>query len=88
MYAYNLPEDFVDIEAIDTLLYVNAANLILVELQRQPIKVNIVLTLNFYKAVEPDEKTDPSFFPAATTQDLQIESRQAILNFKQKIEDF
>ena len=62
VYAYNFPEGFIDIDMIDTLLYVNAANLILAELQRQSIKVNIVLTLNFYKAAEPNEITRPSIF--------------------------
>ena len=62
VYAYNFPEGFIDIDMIDTLLYVNAAKLILAELQRQSIKVNIVLTLNFYKAAEPNEITRPSIF--------------------------
>ena len=54
VYAFHFPEGFIDIDMIDTLLYVNAANLILAELQRQSIKVNFVLTLNFYKAAKPD----------------------------------
>jgi len=35
VYAFNFPKEFIDIDMIDTLLNVNAANLILAELQRQ-----------------------------------------------------
>ena len=67
------------------------------ELQRQSIKVNIVLTLNFYKAAEPDVETVPaiffrskpmSLFQLTTVEELQIELRRSILNFDTKIESF
>ena len=62
VFAYYFPESFINIRAMETVLYEDAANLIMRELQRQSIKVNIVLTLNFYMAAEPDVETVPAIF--------------------------
>jgi hypothetical protein len=97
VYAFNFPDNFVDIDKIDKLIFENASQLIRAELEQRSIKTNFVITVQFYKAAEPDVFTEPAIFfrsdpltlfQGTSTKELLVELRRVIHNFRALIEEF